>query len=269
MKLRVALFGLWLGAGLASAATLRPSMIVYGLIRDSFGLPLGPDSATVSAFLGTNEMARTTIRTLPAGANYRFEVNVSDPLTAGPNEVIPGATVAIRVRIGTVLQSTIGTNTFVAQGNGASVNINLTLGVDTDGDGIPDDWEWMVIANSGGRVTSLSQVGPGHDLDGDGIPDDQEFLLGTFAFLPDDQLRMGALTRHANGRLSFSFTPIDGLVYWVEFSPDLDTPVWAICPISLTETGPLTAGTFTGGTQLTTLYIQPANPTRFWRLKHR
>jgi hypothetical protein len=148
------------------------------------------------------------------------------------------------------------------------VNINLSLGVDTDGDGIPDDWEWMVIANSGGRVTSLSQVGPGHDLDGDGIPDDKEFLLGTFAFLPDDQLRMGSLTRVGNGRLSFSFTPIDGVVYWVEFSAGLESPTWSICPVSLTQAGPLTAGTFKGGTQAMTVYFDPSNPTRFWRLKH-
>jgi hypothetical protein len=180
----------------AFASTKRPSVIVYGLIRDSFGIRLPQDSATVGAFLGTNETARTTIRPLLAGANYRFDVNVSDPLTAGLKEIKPGDPVSIRVRVGGVIQPSIGNNTFIAQGDGPGVNINLVLGVDSDGDGLPDDWEWLMIANSGGQVTNLSQVGPGRDLDGDGVPDDQEFWNGTFAFLPDDLLRLANLTQY-------------------------------------------------------------------------
>jgi hypothetical protein len=242
-------------------------MIVYGVIRDSFGLRLPPDSAMIGAFLGTNETARTTVRPQPAGANYRFDVNVSDPLTATAKEITPGAAVSIRVRMGNILQPTIGTNTFVAQGNGPSVNLNLVLGVDSDGDGLPDDWERLMIANSGGQVSNLTEIGPGRDLDGDGVPDDQEFWNGTFAFLPDDLLRMDSLTRHANGRLSFRFLPIQGATYSVEFSSSLDTPSWTLCHISLTETGPLSAGTVTGGTQWITLFVEPSPPTRFWRLR--
>jgi hypothetical protein len=267
MKTRVAFLSVLLGAGLASAGTLRPSMIVYGVIRDSYGIRLSPDSASISAFLGTNEVARTTIRPQPNGANYRFDVNVSDPRTAAPNEVTPGATVALRVKMGTVVQPTIGTHTFVAQGNGATVNINLILGVDTDGDGLPDDWESMVIANSGGAVSNLTQVGPGQDLDGDGMTDSQEFFYGSFAFLPGDELRMSALTLLGNGRLSFTFTPIEGAIYWVETSPSLTAPVWTINPISLTEFGELRAGEFRGGALPMTIYIAPAGPTDFYRLR--
>jgi hypothetical protein len=242
-------------------------MIVYGVIRDSYGLRLSPDSAMVGAFLGTNETARTTIKPQPAGANYRFEVNVSDPITAGGNEIIPGSAVAIRARIGSVLQASIGNNTFTAQGNGSTVNINLILGVDSDGDGLPDDWERLMIANSGGQVSSLAQVGPGQDLDRDGVPDDQEFWNGTFAFLPDDLLRIESLTRHVNGRLSFSFQPIQGASYSVEFSAGLHAPAWILCPISLTETGALSPGSVTGGTQSLRLFFEPGSPTRFWRLR--
>lgn len=260
-------FALLILAGSAFASTQRPSMIVHGTIRDSYGLRLPPDSAMIGAFLGTNETARTIIRPQPAGENYRFDVNVSDPLTARLGEITPGATVSIRVRIGTALQPSIGTSTFVAQGNGPGVNINLVLGVDSDGDGLPDDWEWLVIANSGGQVSNLAQVGPGRDLDGDGIPDDQEFWNGTFAFLPDDLMRMESLTRHPNGRLSFRFLPIDGVRYSVESSPGLDPPSWVPSPISLTETGPLSEGTVTGAAQWITLYVEPGTPTRFWRLR--
>lgn len=255
------------GIATVSASTKRPSVIVYGMVRDSFGIRLPQDSAMVGAFLGTNETARTTIRPLLAGANYRFDVNVSDPLTAGLKEIKPGDLVSIRVRVGGVLQPTIGNSTFIAQGDGPGVNINLILGVDSDGDGLPDDWEWLMIANSGGQVSNLSQVGPGRDLDGDGVPDDQEFWNGTFAFLPDDLLRLANLTRHANGRMSFRFLPIEGVSYVVEVSPDLDNPTWTTCPISLTETGALVAGPVTGGTQFVTLFVEPGPPTRFWRLR--
>jgi hypothetical protein len=269
MRIRLALFGVLLGAGLASAATLRPSMIVYGVIRDSFGIWLSPDSAMVSAFLGTNEVARTTIRSQLAASNYRFEVNVSDPLTAGPTDVIPGATVTLRVKMGAVLQPTIGTNTFIAQGNGATLKRDLVLGVDSDGDGLPDDWEYMLIANSGGAISSLAQIGPGTDLDGDGISDVQEFWNGTFGWLPDDLLRMGTLTPRPNGRLSFAFTSVQGATYSVEATPTLNDPQWSTIPVALTEAGPASANEFTGNAQVIRVYFAPAGPTHFYRLRRK
>lgn len=269
MKTRVAIIAGLLSAGLSFSATQRPSMIVHGVIRDSYGLRLGPDAAMVSAYFGTNEVARTATKTQPAGANYRLDVNVVDPLTAGPQDLTPGATVAIRVRVGAVLPPTIGTNTFTAQGDGSSVNINLTIGVDSDQDGLPDDWERMVIANSGGAISDLSQVGPGRDLDGDGVPDDVEFLNGTFAFLPDDLLRIRALAVMPDGRLSFSFTSVDGAIYSVDSKPTLETPEWTATPVSLTETGPINLAEFTGNGQVITIYFAPAGPTHFYRLKAR
>ncbi|MBI4660076.1 MAG: hypothetical protein HY735_14645 [Verrucomicrobia bacterium] len=145
--------------------------------------------------------------------------------------------------------------------------MNLVLGVDSDGDGLPDDWEWLIIANSGGRISRLTQIGPGHDLNGDGVADDQDFWKGTLPFLQDNPLRMTLLTRHANGRLSFRLLPVEGFRYWVEFSPSLGAPAWSLCPISLTENGPFSAGSVTGSTEWITLFVEPSPPTSFWRLR--
>ncbi len=269
MKLLVALTGLAFGAGLVSASTLRPSVIVHGVIRDTYGLRLGPGSAIVSAFKGTNELARTTVSVQPARSNYRLEINVSDPLTAAAADLVPGDTVTVRVRIGAVTQPTIGPSAFVAPGNGGTVNMNLILGTDSDGDGLPDAWEQMVIANSSGSVSSLSQVGPGRDLDGDGMPDDQEFLYGSFPFLPGDEVRMNALTQHPNGRLSFTLSPIPGVLYWLESSPSLGAPAWASCPASLTLDGALSTVPVAGGDQPLTFFVQPPAPAHFFRLRAR
>lgn len=267
MKPRIFILCALFAASITLAVTLRPSTIVYGVIRDSYGLRLSPESAMVGAFLSSNEVARTTIQIQPADSNYRLDVNVVDPLTAGPKHVVPGSTVAIKVRIGSVIQQAIGSNNVVIAGNGTAVRVDLVLGVDSDGDGLPDDWEWLAILNSGGRITSLSQVGPGHDLDGDGVSDDQEFWLGTFPFLPNDELRIQDLAHCANGRVSFTFMPIENLDYSVEYTPTLDQPNWSICPVSLSESGPLVAGSVKGGTQRITLFLDGTQPTRFWRLR--
>jgi hypothetical protein len=269
MKARLAIIAALLSVCQTPAVTLRPSMIVYGVIRDSYGLRPGPDSAMVSAFFGTTEVARTPIKPQPAGGNYRFEVNVSDPLTASTNDVIPGATVSVRVRMGAALPATIGANTFIARGHGSTVQINLILGTDSDNDGLPDDWEWMVIANSGGAISNLTQVGPGMDLDGDGMPDDQEFLNGTFPFLPGDELRVGMLTVTEGGRLSFSFTSVNGALYSVESAATVESPEWAVTPVSLAENGAPELLEFTGDGRVVTIYFAGSGPTHFYRLRSR
>jgi len=265
MKVRTLLLALLLAAGAASAGTMRPSVIVYGEVRDAFGIRLN-SGEYVSACLGTNEVARTAVGVYPDGSNYRINLDVFDPATAGPGQVQPGDAVQIRVNIGGAFRPTIGTNTFAAPGNGAPVKISLLVGADSDGDGLPDAWELMVIANSGGKVTNLNQVGPGRDLDGDGMNDDQEFWYGSFAFLAGDELRAADLDL-VGGRLAFKFLTVLDTPYRVETSPKVTVPAWTNCPIALTPAGPAAEGSFLGNGDYMTVYIPPSGNPGYYRLR--
>jgi hypothetical protein len=265
MKLKAMLLFPALVAACAPAATLRPSAIVYGEVRDAYGIRLN-DETQVSAFLGTNEVARTTVGVYPEGANYRMALDVYDPLTAAAGQVKPGDIVSIRVKMGASFQPTIGNMFFIAPGDGACVRVDLIIGQDTDHDGLPDAWEQMVIANSGGAATNLAGVGPGKDLDRDGMTDDQEFWYGSFAFLAGDELKVDSL-RLLNGRYTFRFLTVLGSTYRVEASPALVSAAWATCSISLSDTGDVAPVEFQGNGDFMTVYIVPAGRTSYYRLR--
>jgi hypothetical protein len=256
-----------LGAGVAWTATMRPSAVVYGDLRDAYGIRLSA-GASVSAFSGSNEVARVSVGTYPRGVNYKLAIDVYDSLTAQPGQVTPGDPLVLRVKVGAQYQPLIGNVTLDAPGDGAIVRRDLVIGEDTDGDGLPDAWERMVIANSGGAVTNLSQVGPGRDLDGDGMSDDQEFWYGSFAFLPGDELRVSAMKKAGN-RYAFTFLSVLGAVYRVETTPDLVHVAWSACPVALTESGAAEPVEFAGDGQFMTVYIELVAKASSYRLRGR
>jgi hypothetical protein len=257
---------LWLLAGAPPPpGTMRPALIVHGGGRDALGIP--PNSGGQgSVYPPPREGARTAVSVYPDGSNFRIDLDVCDPATAGPGQVKPGDTVAVRVAIGGTQQPTIGPCTFAVPGDGAPVNVNLLVGADSDGDGLPDAWEQMVVANSGGAVTNISQVGPGKDLDGDGMKDDQEFWYGSFAFLAGDELRAGDL-QPVGGRLAFRFLTVLNTSYRVETTPTIRTVAWTNCPVALTSSGALAAGEFLGNGDYMTVYMLPSGNPGYYRLK--
>jgi hypothetical protein len=259
--------GMALLAGVTWASTLRPSAIVYGQVRDAYGVRL-QSGADVSCFLGTGEVARTVVGPNPAGLNYKLSLDVHDPVAAIPGEVKPGDTIQIRVKMANVYQPLIGNSTFPAPGDGSAHRADFILGTDADGDGLPDAWEQMVIANSGGVVTNLAGVGPGKDLDGDGMTDDQEFWYGSFAFLPGDALEFDRMKK-LKDRSSFSFLTVLGASYVVESSPVLKPPVWTQASIALSELDAPAPIEFQGTGDYITFYIAPSGSGTVYRLRAR
>lgn len=259
--------GIALLAATTWGATLRPSVIVHGQIRDAFGVRL-KSGADVSCFLGTNEVARSVVGAYPEGENYRLFLDVGDPLTAAPGGVKPGDTVQIRVKMGGAFQPLIGPASFAAPGDGVPRRADFIIGTDSDGDGLPDAWEQMVIANSGGVATNLAGVGPGRDLDGDGMSDDQEFLYGSFAFLPGDALEFDRMKR-GRDRSSFTFLSVAGAVYRVESSPTLGAPSWSSAAVALAENDALSTTEFPGNGNWITFFIAPSGSGAVYRLRVR
>lgn len=265
MKTKLAVLGVVMAGWAAGAATLRPSVIVYGELRDAYGLRLA-SGEQVSVFKGTNEAGRTYAAPAADGMDYHLNLDVYDPVSATPNLVQPGDSVQVKIKIGAAFQSTLGTNAFAAPGDGTPVRIDLVVGADSDGDGLPDAWEQMVMANSGGAVTNINQIGPGHDLDGDGMTDDQEFWYGSFAFLSGDELRVTLFDRDS-GRYRFRFLTVPGMTYTVEQSTNLASGAWTVTPTALTPAGALATGGFSGSGDFADVYMGIAtNAGYFYRL---
>jgi hypothetical protein len=161
------------------------------------------------------------------------------------------------VLLGAAFQPAIGDDTLVASGTGQAARVDLVLGEDTDGDGLPDAWENMVIANSGGAAQNLADVGPGLDLDQDGMTDDEEFWYGSFAFLPGDELRFHLFAK-VGERFAISLLTVPGARYIIEKASNLNQPNWTICPISLTEVGPTSPSEFVGDGTFQDVYFEAA-----------
>ncbi len=263
---RMPLFAVLLALPLCvSASVLRPSVVIYGEVRDPYGIRLR-EGAQVSLYSGTNELVRTNVGLHPGNICYKLILDVHDPLTAGPGQVKPGDAVQVVVKIGGAVQSQIGAAPVTVPGDGTYMRVNVLLGTDADGDGLPDEWEQMVIANSGGAATALGDIGPDKDLDGDGADDDEEFWNGSFAFLAGDVLRLSSL-REVNDRFEIKLFTADGAVYSVETAATLATPDWTACPLALTETDPVTGTQFRGTGGLMAVYLVSVDRSAYFRLR--
>ena len=123
---------------------------------------------------GTNEIARHTIRgSLSPGVNFALYVHLDDGRSApsySPRALRSGDLVSIVVRDRDSEQTIMENQAVPPVGlPGDLILRNVTAAEDADGDGLPDTWEWELIAWSDGRLHGLTDVNATDDFDGDGV----------------------------------------------------------------------------------------------------
>lgn len=217
-----------------------PHHVIYGLVRDELGHPLQVNNAVLYLTTDTGITNSTPIRlTGRAAENYRLVVPLDSGVTDGTyhgNALNPTLPFRIRVVIGKTSYLPIEVaGTQLQMGDPAEeTRLDLTLGEDADGDGIPDAWERALIASLRGGH-SLADIQPGGDADGDGLTNLQEYLLGTYAYDPQDGFTLG-IRGVTNGLPVLEFTAISGRTYAVQGSTNLQS--WMIVPFRLLTDSP-------------------------------
>lgn len=221
-----------------------PHHLLFGLVRDEFGHPLGTQNGEVILETLTGVRLKTTIVPgLRAGVNYQIEVPMDAGLTPDryqPTALQPTLGFRLRVRIGSTDYLPIEMRADYSKlGQPAGrTRIDLTLGEDSDGDGLPDAWERALVAASGGRLTGLDDVRPGDDFDGDGLGNLAEYVAGTYAFDPQDGFTL-SLVSAAGGAATLDFLAIRGRSYTIEGSADLGA--WRPIPFRIVSPAGSTA----------------------------
>jgi hypothetical protein len=223
---------LLLATCLAFAFPPAPHHLIYGTVRDDMGHPLMvTNSEVVLETLSGVRLQTRVVPNLGPGLNYRLSIPIDAGLTADPYKptaLRPTLPFRLKVLIAgvTYLPLELGGNTLNLGQPAQTTRLDLTLGVDSDRDGLPDAWEQTLLT---GDMT-LSDIRPDNDEDNDGLTNLQEYLAGTYAFDPDDGLKLD-IVHDQTGRRLIQFLAIAGRNYTVHGSSDVQN--WRSLPFRL------------------------------------
>ena len=248
----------------------QPMCVYYGQARDGYGLPYLANADVILRH-GTNEIARHTVRgALSPGVNFALYAHLDDGRSAqdySPRALHSGDLISIFVRDAGGERTVMENQAVPPVGPpGELVLINATAADDVDRDGLPDQWEWELIAWSDGRLRTLNDVRGSDDFDGDGMSNLDEYRAGTFAFLDYDYFCVDQSALTPNGRLRLTFLSVPGKFYSACATTNLTEAVWTPCAFSLTETGPVETTPAEGNGYWCYLYLPLEAPARFFRL---
>ncbi|NCC51846.1 MAG: hypothetical protein EOM20_11595 [Spartobacteria bacterium] len=250
----------------ASAGVPQPMVIYCGQALNGYGWPYTGD-ADVILLSGTNEITRHTITgPVAPGINFMLYLNIDDNRSTNRyanGTVVSGQEVSIIIHDVFGQQTIVQSNAIPPVGIPGTVTVvNVTAGIDSDADGLPDLWEWELVAFSGGALTNITDVHPGDDFDGDGSDNLEEYNAGTFAFLDYDYFYIDRAAPIVNGYFDISFITVPDKIYRLQSIEDLMTNDWQDHPYALSAGGALTTDFATGTGNRLHLYVPVgAGPT--------
>ena len=264
------LLALCLSPASAPAFPPAPDHVIYGLVRDEYGVPLSVGNAQI-IFEPTNGVQITSaiVPNLEPGVNYRISLPMDSGIAPDPYKITalrPFVGFRIRVKIGNVTYLPMEmTGNFATLGQPAqSTRIDLTLGVDANNDGLPDAWQQLLIAMLGPNA----KIGPNEDADGDGVSNMNEYLAGTYAWVPDSGFRLN-LVRTGSGPPFLEFMVVSPHTYTVYNSTNLQT--WTPIPFNVPAEGPSATNLPNyQATDIHTVQVQPltpAGPRQFFKVQ--
>jgi hypothetical protein len=248
-----------------------PPAVTYGLIRDEYGHPLlhGSSAWLVKADTPTNICAGHTIEGLiRPDVNYRLSLELeNEPPLMREYAALVGTPMQIIVKIGEDVQPLTPSPFFNAPAAGTSRRIDFCTGVDSDNDGLPDAWEWLIIAWSEGLYSSLADITPDGDLDNDGMTNLQEFLAGTNPLLATDLLKVTNLERvKDSNRMAITFTTVENRRYRVVTTTLGAENQWIPVPTADSAKAGLSYQTYKGTGRDITLYLDTQQPAAMFRI---
>ncbi len=251
-----------------------PHHVISGIVRDQYGNPVNDPSALVILQTpGGVRLANSIQPGLAPGVNYHLEV----PMDAG-NTIDLYEANALRTAASYKMYVVLGgiTNTPIQMLNGYSqlgkpggqTRLDLFLGTDSNGDGLPDEWQYAILAALG-LGPDLSQIGPNGRAYPGGMTYYGSFIAGTYPFDPSDALVMRFVAVNGDSPV-LEFNAINGRTYTVLGSTDMKQWVPVSFQLPADGVSPATrANIYVSGVQ--TIQVQALQPTtgpklRFFKL---
>lgn len=248
-----------------------PHHLIYGVIKNEQGKPLGTGDAVVILNGPSGEVMRGVVDMLSVpGTNYRLQVAQDSgrtPSLYAPTAMLPASPFTIEVKIGSqsYLPIEMQGDLRLLGESGGSTRLDLTLGVDSDGDGLPDAWEMNVIDyRLGDTFEALSDVNPNDDIDGDGLTNFEEYIAGTYAYDDLDDLSL-EIKEVVGGVVRLEFVTVTGRTYRMK---TLTGIVWEEQTFSFEPSGENAVRSHLADTVTIRSVYVPAEPGRsnFFRL---
>jgi hypothetical protein len=268
----MAITALWLGLATAHAFPPAPDVIVFGMARDQYGVPLANPADTVILQTANGVQVVGSIQpNLAIGVNYAVQVPMdagNTPIPYVANALTTGAAYKLYVQVNSITNlplEMVGPNLSLVT-PAQKFHQNLTLGADANGDGIPDAWETAFL-NSIGTNIALANINPNGIYTGDGRTLLQEYLLGNFPYNPN--AFSIAIVSESSGSAVIAFTTTAGHTFTVYGSTDLKN--WTQLSFTIPSVNTQVQNSFTPSViqQMQIQTVQPTNapPIEFFRMQ--